>query len=368
MFIGGSRLIEPKKIMVRATNWIGDAVMSLPALEALQARFPEAEIVPVAKPWVSSVYEHYPGSRRHIVYDSEGEHRGPSGFAKFIRQLREEQFDAAILFQNAFHAAWMTWRARIPNRIGYARDSRAPFLTDAVEAPPPAAYRHQSFYYLHLLFRSGIIARPEPPRPLTDAWLRISSKERGWAAEYLESLGLQGPRFLLALIPGAAYGPAKRWPADRFAELADRLITSLNADVLIFGSPAEKPLAEQVAQEMSHTPVILAGETTLAQSMSLLEQCRLVVTNDSGSMHVAAALALPVTAVFGSTDWRATGPLGPYARVIQHSVPCSPCGLRVCPIDFRCMEGVTVDRAYRAALEHIKSLGVAFDSPARGRR
>lgn len=367
MFIYRTRLREPRKIMVRAANWIGDAVISLPALAALQGRFPEAEIVPVVKPWVRDVYSHYSALRRHILYDPQREHRGIAGFARFIRQLRAERFDAAVLFQNAFHAAWIAWRAQIPNRIGYARDARAPLLTEAIDVPPPAAYGHQAFYYLHLLFRSGLIRRPEPPRPLTESWLRINAEERRWATTYLESLGLHGPRFLIALMPGASYGPAKRWPPDRFAALADRLIAALNADVLIFGSHVEKPLAEQVAQEMTHTPIVIAGEATLGQSMSILEQCRLVITNDSGSMHVAAALALPVTAIFGSTDPQATGPLGPYARVVQHCVPCNPCRLRVCPIDFRCMNEVTVDIVYRSALELIKNWNVTFESPARRR-
>ncbi len=367
MIIRGSCLTEPRKIMVRATNWIGDAVMSLPALEALQVRFPDAEVIPVAKSWVSGVYAHYPGIRRFIVYDSEGEHRGSRGFSRLVRELRAERFDAAILFQNAFHAAWMAWRAGIPNRIGYARDGRAGLLTGAIEAPLAAACGHQAFYYLHLLFRSGLIARPEPPRPLDQAWLAVPPEESAWAEGYLQSLGLQGPRFLVGLVPGASFGPAKRWPPGRFAGLADRLIAALNADVLIFGSRAERPLAEEVAQEMSHTPSIVAGETSLGQSMALLERCRLVITNDSGSMHVASALALPVIAVFGSTDYHATGPLGPYAMAVQHRVACNPCGQRVCPIDFRCMEGVTVAMVYRASLEMVKHLGIAFDRPAQGR-
>ncbi len=368
MIIRGSRLKEPRKIMVRATNWIGDAVISLPALAALQARFPTAEIVLVAKSWVSGVYSHYPGIGRLIEYDPEGEHRGSRGFGRLIAQLRAEQFDGAILFQNAFHAAWMAWRAGIPHRIGYARDARAALLTEAIEAPPPALYGHQAFYYLHLLFRCGLIARPEPSRALDEAWLEITREEKSWAESYLQSLGLHGPRFLVGLVPGASFGPAKRWPASRFAGLADRLIAALNADVLIFGSRAEKQLAEEVAQEMSHTPSVVAGEATLDQSMALLERCRLVITNDSGSMHIASALGLPVIAIFGSTDYHATGPLGPYAMAVQHTVECNPCGLRVCPIDFRCMEGVTVTTAYRAALEMVKELGITFDRPARGRQ
>ena len=367
MIVRGSLLREPRKILVRATNWIGDAVISLPALEALRARFPSAEIVVMAKPWVSNVYDHYPALDRQIIYDPQGEHRGSGGFNALIRQLRTERFDAAILFQNAFHAAWMAWRANIPNRIGYARDGRAFLLTESIETPAPAAYGHQAYYYLHLLFRAGIIPRPEPPCPLEEIRLTVQPEERAWAVRHLESLGLGGPRFLVAVVPGASYGPAKRWPPDRFAELADRLIETLHADALLFGSVAERPLAEEIAQEMEHTPTLVAGETTLRQSMALFERCRLVMTNDSGPMHVAAAMALPVIGIFGSTNLYATGPFGPHARMVRHPVECSPCGLRVCPIDFRCMEGVTVSTVYRVALELVKQLGITHDHPARGR-
>ncbi|HEX5483180.1 MAG TPA: lipopolysaccharide heptosyltransferase II [Terriglobia bacterium] len=367
MIIRGSALREPQKILLRAPNWIGDAVMSLPALEALRVRFPEAEIVLVSKPWVSDVYAHHPAVDRQIIYDAQGEHRGSAGFSKLIRQLREERFEAAILFQNAFHAAWMAWRAGIPTRVGYARDARARLLTESIETPPPAAYGHQAYYYLHLLFRAGIIERPDPPRALEEIRLIVPPEERSWAVRYVESLGLPGPRFLVGVVPGASFGPAKRWPAERFAELADRLAMALHADVVLFGAASERPLAEEVAQEMKHTPAIVAGEATLRQSMALLERCRLVVTNDSGMMHVAAALALPVVAIFGSTDPDATGPFGPNARVVRHEVECSPCGLRVCPIDFRCMEGLDVNVVYRAALELVKQLGAAHDRTASDR-
>lgn len=360
-------MIEPRKILVRATNWIGDAVMSIPALDALRVQFPDADITVLAKPWVSDVYDRHPAINRQIVYDAEKEHRGTRGFAGLIARLREERFDTAILLPNAFHAAWLAWRVRVPVRVGYAREGRALLLTTAVEALPPAAYGHQAYYYLHLLFRAGLIARPESPRPLEEVRLFVQPEEKAWAERYLASLALQGPRFLIGVAPGAAYGPAKRWPAARFAEVADRLIAALSADVLIFGSRGEKALAEDVAGDMKHTPSIVAGETTLRQSMALLEQCRLVVSNDSGLMHVAASLGVPVISIFGSTDPGATGPLGPFARILQNPVPCSPCGLRVCPIDFRCMEGLSVDTVYRAALECVKRFGIAYDRAPGGR-
>ena len=354
----GARFANVQRILVRSTNWVGDAVMSIPALEALRARFPRAEIVLLSKPWVSELYWHHPAVNRQIIYKPQGEHRGSLGFLKLVRELQEEQFDAAVLFQNAFHAAWMAWMARIPLRIGYARDGRTLLLHDPVEPPLPAAYGHQVYYYLQLLFRAGIIAKPQPVEEIR---LRLTEAERTWATRKLDGLGLQGPRFLVGLAPGAAFGPAKRWLPERFGGLADRLIGALNADVLIFGSAAERPLAEKIASVMKHTPAIAAGETSLRQLLALMARCRLIVANDSGPMHLAAALGVPLVAVFGSTDERATGPLGSRVRVVRRGVECSPCGLRECPIDFRCMADLSVEEVYRATLELVKRWNITHD-------
>lgn len=346
---------------MRATNWVGDTVMSLPALAALRARFTQAEIVVVAKPWVSDLYRNHPAVSRQIVYDPEGEHRGPRGFWKLVEALRAERFDAAILFQNAFQAAWMAWRAGIPVRVGYGWEGRSRFLTEAVEPVSPAAYSHQADSYLQLLFRAGIIDRPGPIREIR---LFLDEAEKAWAAKHLESLGLEGPRFLIGLNPGAAFGPAKRWLPERFRELADQLVGAFQADVIIFGSRAEKPLAEAIGQAMKRAPTVLAGQTTLRQLMALMGECRLFVTNDSGPMHLAAALGVPLVAVFGSTDERATGPLGPRVRIVKHHVPCSPCGLRECPIDFRCMTGITVNDVFKAAVDLVEEGQITHARPA----
>ncbi len=357
----GKASLNPGKILVRGTNWIGDGVMSFPALEALRARFPAAEIVLVVKPWVAELYLHHPAVDRLIVYDPQGPHRGQRGFWKLIEKLRAEQFDLAILLQNAFHAAWMAWCARVPVRIGYDLESRGSLLTDAVPVPPPELYGHQSNFYLQLLFRAGLVQKLEPVERIS---LRVQSSEKAWAARQLKALGLGGPRFLVGFNPGAAFGPAKRWLVERYADLADRLIGALHADVLIFGSRSEKTLGESIAHMMQHTPTIVSGETTLRQLIALLAQCRLVITNDSGPMHLAAALGLPVVAIFGSTNERATGPVSPRARVVKHPVACSPCGLRECPIDLRCMKAVTVEEVHRVALGLIKELGVTHERPA----
>ena len=358
----GVKLEDPVKIMVRATNWIGDAIMSLPALDALRDRFPDSEIVVVAKPWVAELYSNHPADFRIMVYDAPGEHQGRTGFRKLIAQLRQEHFDAAILLQHAFQAAWMAWRARIPVRIGYRTDGRGSLLTDPVRLPPPGYLGHQSSEYLELLFRVGLL--PSRPAPVRAVRLAVTKTERRWAMEALKALGLSGPRYFVALNPGASFGPAKRWPVERYAQLGDRLVGALGADVLVFGSKEERQLAEAVARAMQHTPVVLAGTTSLRQWMALTERCRLVVANDSGPMHVAAAVGAPVVAIFGSTSEAATGPLSPWSRVVRHQVACSPCGLRQCPIDFRCMLEVSVDEVYRTALE----LVAACESSGREQR
>lgn len=340
-----------QRILVRSTNWVGDAVMSIPALEALRARFPRAEIVLVSKPWVSELYWHLPAVSRQIIYKPTSEHRGPAGFRRLVREIREENFDVALLFQNAFQAAWMSWRAHIPVRIGYATDGRGALLNDVIEPPPPVAYGHQVYYYLQLLFRAGLTAKPEPVEEIR---IRLSDEEKGWALRKLDSIGLSGQRYLVGFAPGAAFGPAKRWPPEQFAGLADRLIGALGADVLIFGSEAEKPLAEEIAGAMKHTPIILAGETSLRELLSLMAGCRLIVANNSGPMHLAAAMGIPLIAIFGSTDERATGPLGTRVRIVKKGVECSPCGRRECPIDFRCMMDLSVEEVYRATLEFVK--------------
>jgi heptosyltransferase-2 len=255
----------------------------------------------------------------------------------------------------------MAWCARIPVRIGYARDGRSALLTEAIEPPPPAAYGHQAHYYLELLFRANLIDHREQVREIR---LALHESEQHWARKQLEALGLEGPRFLIGLNPGAAFGPAKRWLMERYASLADRLIASFHADVVIFGSREERPLAEEIARAMEHTPAVLAGDTTLRQLMALLARCHLLVTNDSGPMHLAAALGLPLVAIFGSTNERATGPVSPRARIVKRQVECSPCGLRVCPIDFRCMNSITVEDVYSTVARLIDELGVTHERPA----
>jgi heptosyltransferase II len=325
--------MEFSNILVRATNWVGDAVMSLPALQALRGRFPGARISILAKPWVADLYGREPVADEIILYSGQSPWR--TG-----RELREKRFDCAVLLQNAFEAAWIAWLARIPTRIGYKRDGRQLLLTRAVDVPKPGEIpRHERFYYLELLRRAGLIDE----LPESEA-IRL---RRGAPANGRRVIGVS---------PGAAYGTAKRWLPERFAEAAGTLAAERGASVALFGSKSERALCEQVCDEVARglgrdRVVNYAGETTLAQFIDLASECELFLTNDSGAMHIASALGVPTVAIFGATDDTTTGPTGPNACVVREPVECSPCLLRQCPIDHRCMTRVSAGRVVEVGLE-----------------
>jgi len=348
------------KVMVRATNWVGDAVMSLPAIRAVRERLARAELVVVARPWVAGVYGRETAIDRIISYEARG-WRERIGFGL---ELARENFDCAILLQNAFDAAAMAWLAGIPERIGYRRDGRGWLLTRAITPPQPGEVpRHERFYYLELLRRAGLIEGfPECGA------IRLEGVEAAAAAgrEGLALLGLHGP--FIGVSPGAAYGNAKRWLPERFAEAAARLGKELGAGVLLFGSAAERGLADAVAGGVRAAGVEarnFCGETSLAGYLEFAANCRVFLTNDSGAMHIASALGIPTVAVFGATDDTTTGPTGALARVVREHAECSPCLLRECPIDHRCMTAVTAERVVREALELLEEPAPSWTREAR---
>jgi heptosyltransferase-2 len=342
----------PDKILVRATNWVGDAVMSLPALRALRQRFPEAHISILAKPWVADLYRREPFCDELIPYTP----RTVSEKWAAARALRPRKFESAILLQNAFEAAAIAYLAGIPERIGYARDGRGFLLTRAIPVPKPGELpRHERFYYLEMLHRAGIV--DEMPQD-QNAAIRLEGAPAARAAglERFRQLGLG--EIVIGVSPGAAYGTAKRWLPERFADSAIRVANELGAAVAIFGSKDERELCQSVATSIAESIVKpvknFAGETTLAEFIDLAAACRVYLTNDSGAMHIASALGVPTVAVFGATDHEATGPTGPLAKVVREQVECSPCLKRECPIDHRCMTRVSATRVAQTALELLK--------------
>ncbi len=335
-------------ILVRAANWVGDAVMSLPALRALRRRFPGARITVLARPWVADLYCREPFCDELVHAPRTWRER-----LSLVLKLRSRRFDAAILLPNSFESALVVLLAGIPARVGYNRDGRGALLTDPIPRPAPGEIpRHESFYYLELLRRAGVL--PELPEcaPIV---LDGAEQARRIGRERFQAMGFRGA--VVGVSPGAENSRAKQWPPERFAETATRLARELDAGVALFGSQKENALARGVAEQVRRNGcrvLNLAGETTLAQFIEMAAACRVFLTNDSGAMHVASALAVPTVAVFGPTDWVATAPGGPVTAIVREPVECSPCMLRDCPIDHRCMTEVSPERVARTALELVK--------------
>jgi heptosyltransferase-2 len=343
------------KILVRATNWVGDAIMALPALRAVRKRFPDAEIAILALPNVAELYRDQQICDSLIVYDRRGAHSAFSGRERLATELRAQKFDVALLLQNAFDAAWLAWRAGIPQRIGYARDARTFLLTKSVAVPhsgeiPP----HEKFYYLELLRRAGWLDSL-PDEPFIS--LHVPEQNRRHAAEFLLASGARPDATRIAIGAGASYGSAKCWPPDRFAEVLNRLQPQIDADVILFGTAAEASVSAAIAFGIRRAPINLTGKTAISDLPALLSQCHLFIGNDSGAMHVAGAVGLHVVGVFGPTDPHGTAPVTPRCTIVQQKPYCSPCFLRRCPTDHRCMTAVTslmVESAARLRLSEVR--------------
>lgn len=331
---------QPISILIRSTNWIGDAIMTLPAVRTIRANFPEARITVLAQPWVADIFSANPMVDRVLLYHKKGRHAGVRGMWRLSRELAAERFDLAILLQNAFEAALLARMAGIPAIAGYKRDARGLLLTHGVTITKEIRRRHQVFYYQQLLAELGLT--PGPDR----LDLLLAEEDNSWAREFCAPL----TRPLIGLNPGAAYGPAKRWPAERYGEAARKLVQRLGGgSVLVFGTEADREAAAAISAEVGSI-VDLTGKTTLARAMALIGCCRLFITNDSGLMHVAAAQNTPLLAIFGSTDAVATGPFSQRAVVVQRTLPCRPCLQANCPTDFECMTGISSDQVVEEAL------------------
>jgi heptosyltransferase-2 len=326
------------KILIRATNWIGDAIMALPALRAVREKFPEAHIAIVARPYVADIYREQNVSDELIAYDPQNKHHGWRGRELLAAQLRTQKFGIGLLLQNAFDAAWLAWRAGIPQRIGYARDGRSLLLTKAIPVPEAGEIpTHEKFYYLELLRRAGWIDVLHDDAHIQ---LRVPDAARQRAAVTLAKAGSRPSALRIAVGAGASYGSAKCWPPERFAASLNQILSQTDADVILLGTEAEGSVSSVIASQLRHAPVDLTGKTSIADLPALLSQCHLFLGNDSGAMHVAAAVGLPVVAVFGSTDPEGTAPVTPRASIVQQKPYCSPCFLRRCPTDHRCMTAV----------------------------
>jgi heptosyltransferase-2 len=330
------------RILIRATNWVGDAVMSMPAFEAVRENFPHSHVTVLARPWVVPLYESHPAVNEVIPYKRGYGYRKDSWeFLRVIRLLRTLHFDMAVLFQNAFEAALIARLAGIRIRVGYNTDGRGMLLSHSVVRGKEVLKVHQVEYYLTLLRALGWEAQTRDPA------LRASPESIARARALLLSKGIEDHDLLVGLSPGAAYGPAKRWPVERFAAIGDRAIREWGAKVAVLGTEKEKALGETLISSTTRGAVNLCGMTGLGDAMALIQRCQVFVSNDSGLMHVSAALKVPTVAVFGSTNCVATGPRGKNARVVKKDMDCSPCFKPECPAGYRCLLAVQSDEVWR---------------------
>jgi len=332
------------KILLRGPNWVGDAVLAIPAMKAIRAKFPEAEITLLVRPWVAGLFTSAPFIDRAWV---EPLPSSLGGWLRMASGIRAKRFDMAVLFPNSFESAAMAFIGGVPKRVGYARDGRSWLLTNRVKCA--SGKRHQVHYYLELA--NALSAVVDAPSIEIEA----TNHEKAEARALLGSAGVSDGSRFMALNPGAAYGSAKRWGEDRFAETADTLGAEFNLETVIIGSEAERPIAEEIRSRMHRPAVVLNGRTSLETLIGVISKAELMITNDSGPMHIAAALGVPTVAVFGATDDAVTGPWGARVRVVREPVECSPCMLRECPIDHRCMARVTADAVCRAVREVISA-------------
>ncbi len=356
---------DAEKILVRGVNWLGDAVMTTPALQRLREAKPQAHITMLAHEKLAGLWLGHPS------IDATIEFNPAESVFRVARKLRRESFDTALIFPNSPRSALEAFLAGIPKRIGYARNWRRLFLTQALpprvdtmrmhkrsraeiarriarntprESFPPGA--HHVHDYLHLAGALGAIPAPLPPL------LRVTNEE---VAAIRDRFGW-GNETILSLNPGAEYGATKRWPAENFVELAAQLHNNTPCHFVILGGRADRELASGIATTLvsrigSAALTNLAGETSLRELCAVLKTSAVTITNDTGPMHVAAALGTPVVVPFGSTSPELTAPMSPSEvrhEFITGQVPCAPCFRQECPIDFRCMKSISVAQMVEA--------------------
>ncbi|MCU0228897.1 MAG: lipopolysaccharide heptosyltransferase II [Bryobacterales bacterium] len=340
-------------VLVRAPNWLGDAVMSLPAVEALRAATRGEHLAVLARPVVADIYRLSGHCDDVIVLPGPRAAGGWRAVLRTARGLRAQRFRLGFVLPNSFESALTMRLAGVGECVGYARDGRGLLLHRAVALPAKGEIpRHEAYYYLEMLRRLGI-AEALPKDAVPRLQLSASSLARG--REVLARAGIHQPP--IAVSPGAANSRAKQWPPDFFAEAACQAAVQHAAPVALFGTPTESQLCDEIAQAIGARGVevqSLAGSTSLADFICAIAACRVLLTNDSGGMHVAAAAGVPTVAVFGPTIEEETGPLGAHTRVIRQPVECSPCMLKDCPIDHRCMTGVSPQRVSEAARELVQ--------------
>ncbi len=329
-----------KSIVVRLTNWVGDSVMNTPFLTEARALFPNAKITALGRKHVADLLLHHPAVDSVYVIDDKSK----NGKSEVVSYLKEMKPDLGFALPNSLGSAYMLWRGGVKHRVGYNRDARRIFLTIPVALRPRDLAVHEVRYYLRLLSPWGVSTTNPPPISLN-----VLENEKDSMKHWLLQRGWQEDQPIIGVNPAAFFGTAKRWFPERYAEAAEALAAKLDALVVVTGLPTERDWAQRVVSHGGSRFYNAAGEMKLRELMAFLTFCRLYLTNDSGAMHLAAALNTPLVAVFGSTDWVTTAPTNANSIIVREQTACAPCLLRDCPIDHRCMTAVTVKRVVESA-------------------
>ena len=334
------------RVVVRLPNWLGDVVMCVPALHAVRRILPDAHVTVVSRPGCSDIFIDCDFVDEVLVYDRVS----LTSTWNQARIWRRRRFDVALLFQNAFEAAAIAFLARVPKRIGYDTERRGPLLTHAVNLPNWKDERHESLYYLNIVteFEKALLSRASSGIPAPQPWLDVSPARKEKAREILFKNGLPPGRPLVLLCPGSINSRAKRWPAEHYAELTDRL-RQTGFEVALIGSSGEIDVSERVSRLAQQKPILLTGDTTVAEAVAIVSIADLLITNDTGPAHIGAALNTPTIVIFGPTNPLTTYPLSARAEIIRQPPDCAPCMLRDCPIDHRCMTAITPEQVFEKA-------------------
>lgn len=343
-----------KRVVVRGTNWVGDAVMTVPALRELRRVLPAAHITLATRSFARGIFNGADFVDDLLIQDRGA---GPFGSVRAqARDWRKQNFDLAILFPNAFEAALVSWLGRVPARLGYETERRGFLLSHRLTLPSWRASRHESFYYLNLIaaLEEMLCGQSEILQQQPAAELSVDRNRQTEAVDFLRNQGVRGGRPLIALCPGSINSRAKRWPAERYAALADRLKEELDADLLLIGSANELDVSLDVSGRMNQTPILLTGKTDLALAVAVLDQVDLLISNDTGPAHIAAALGRPTLVIFGPTNPLTTRPLSSVAEIVRYPPDCAPCMLRDCPIDHRCMTAITPEDVFDRAVQMLR--------------
>jgi len=336
----------PERILVKEVNWLGDLVMSLPALRAVRRAFPDARLSVLVKEELASFFGAARWLDEVIPYRLGRSLRGLADRRYVVAEIRARRFDLAILFPRSFESAFWTALARVPRRVGFTADGRGLMLTHKTARPAALFRDHQLNDYLYLL-RHTLGIEGDAGAIVPDVHEAHRAAMREWLAASRRS---SGP--LIALAVAAAYGPAKEWPAARYSALIDRLAERHGAECVLVGAPAERARCEMVAAGSRRGALIAAGQASVGQAVALLALCSGFAGNDSGAMHVAAALGVPTIGIFASTNPQRTGPVGARARALYHPIACSPCLDRTCRFGhYECLRQVSVEEVEAALVE-----------------